>query len=199
MTVSVRRGESRVEGKRRTDENLTKTHGSEPAIQVSAGWDPIVLMVGRRDVFGITCVLVMVLVLIHSILYEKKILRSSGVLKKRNARHRRHMGKRSTLLRVSPKTIATIHIIDIWHRHAISLVLNARVQRGCVPLGGITGTVHRKCGLKKSIVTLETNAVHRRTPTAGTQHGGRDTLTLSCSGEYDGCGVASDSECGFPL
>jgi hypothetical protein len=74
MTVSVRRGESRVEGKRGADENLTKTHGSEPAIQVSAGWDPIVLMVGRRDVFGITCVLVMVLVLSHSILYEKKYL-----------------------------------------------------------------------------------------------------------------------------
>ena len=129
--------------------------------------------------------------------YMKKILRPSGVLKKSNACHRGHMSKRSTLLRVGPKIIAKIHII-IWHRHAISLVLNTRVQRGRVPLGGIAGTVHRKCSLKTSIVTLETNAIHRRKPTAGTQHGGRGTLALSCSREYD-CGVISGPGCAFRL
>jgi hypothetical protein len=48
-------------------------------MKVSASRDPIVLMVGRGAIRGVTCVLILKLVLVwsHSILYEKS-LRPSG-------------------------------------------------------------------------------------------------------------------------
>jgi hypothetical protein len=107
--------------------------------------------------------------------------------------------ERSTLLRVSPNAVAASHIIDIWPRHAITLVLNARVQRRRVPLRVVVGAVHGRCGLENYVVMLKINVMHRRMLTAGTQCGGGGRLARSSSGEYD-CGVlvASDGGSGFP-
>lgn len=112
----------------------------------------------------------------------------------RRSRPRRCRSERSTLLRVNPNAVAASHTIDIWHWHAMPLVLNARVQRGRVPLGVVAGAVHGRCGLENNVVMLKINVMHRRMLTAGTQGGGG--FALSCSGEY-GCGVASDGGSGF--
>lgn len=87
--------------------------------------------------------------------------------------------------------MAAGHIVDIWHRHAITLVLTARVQRGCIPLRDIAGTMGGEYNLEKSIVTLETNTINRRMLTPEMQCGGGGALACLCSGEYS-CGVASD-------
>jgi hypothetical protein len=42
-----------------------ETHGSEPAIKVSASWDPIVLTVSRRAIRGIIFLLILVLILVR--------------------------------------------------------------------------------------------------------------------------------------
>jgi hypothetical protein len=54
---------------------VTETHGSEPAIKVSASWDCTVLTVGRDAVRGITSLLILVLIIVwsHSILHEKML------------------------------------------------------------------------------------------------------------------------------
>jgi hypothetical protein len=132
-------------------------------MKVSASWDPVLIVVGRGAVRGVTCVLVLVLALVHvwnhSILYEKTIgLREHS--REGNARHCRHRSERNTLLCVCPNIIVASHIVDIWHRHAITLVQNARVRRRRIPLRGGSGTVHRKCSLEKSVVMLETKVVH---------------------------------------
>ena len=69
-----------------------------------------------------------------------------------DTRHRR--SERSTLLSVSQNAIAVSHIVDVWHRPSITLVVNARVQCGLIPVRGIAGAMRRKCSLEKSIVTL---------------------------------------------
>lgn len=164
-----------------------------PAIKVSASLDPTVLTVGSRAVRRIIFLLILVLVLVrsHRILIYKKTLdlreRSRGV----NARLGRQKSERGTLLCVRPNTIAANHLVDICHWRAITLVLSARVQYGHIPLGTIGGTVHGKYSLKKSIVTVETNAIHRKTLTVGTECGDGSELALSCPGAY-GCGVTSD-------
>jgi hypothetical protein len=116
-------------------------------------------------------------------------------------RHRtRRRSERNTLLRVSPNAVAVSRTIDIWPRHAIALVLNARVQRGRAPLGAVAGADRAvrglgRCSLENNVVMLKINVVHRRMLTAGTQCGGG--LTRSFTGEY-GCGVASDGGSGVP-
>ena len=69
MSELVRKRESGVGG------GVTETHGSEPAIKVSARWDPIVLMVCRDAVRGIIFLLILVLIIVwsHSILHEKTL------------------------------------------------------------------------------------------------------------------------------
>jgi hypothetical protein len=98
----------------------------------------------------------------HSI---KKHLALRGSLERKdNARRRRprRRAERSILLRVSPNVVSASHTIDIWHRHAITLVLNARVQRGCAPLGVVAGAVHGRCGLENNVGMLKINVIHRR-------------------------------------
>jgi hypothetical protein len=130
---------------------------------------------------------------------KKSLIRPSGVERGGNARRRRprRRSERSTLLRVSPNAVSANHTIDIWHRHAITLVQNARVRRRRVPLGVTAGAVHGRCGLENNFVMLKINVIHRRMLTAGTQCGGGGGLTRSSSVEY-GCGVASDGRRGFP-
>jgi hypothetical protein len=74
-------------------------------------------MVGRGAVRGVTCVLIMVLVLVwnHSILYGKKYLGFRECSRESNARHRPHRSERSALLRISPNSIAASHMVGIWH------------------------------------------------------------------------------------
>lgn len=102
-------------------------------------------------------------------------------------------------MHVSPNAVAASHTIGTWHRHAITLVLDARVRRGRVPLGVVVvaGAVHGRCGLENNFVMLKINVMHRRMLTAGTQCGGGGGLTRSSSDEY-GCGVASDGGRGVP-
>jgi hypothetical protein len=59
------------------------------------------------------------------------------------------------MLRVSPNAVAASHTIDIWLPHAITLVLNARVQRRRVPLRDIAGAVHGRCSLENNVVMLK--------------------------------------------
>jgi hypothetical protein len=54
-------------------------------------------------------------------------------------RRPRRMSEHSTLLRVSPNAVAASYTIDILHRHAMTLVLDARERRGRVPLGVVAG------------------------------------------------------------
>src|SRR6267154_2299197 len=117
----------------------------EVSVTSSRG-DSIVLIVGCGVIRGVGCVVILVLAHVwhHSILL-KKILRPSGVARER--RHARRRSERSTLLRVSPNAVAATHTMNIWHRHAITLVLNARVQGGRAPLGVVTGAVHGRCDL----------------------------------------------------
>jgi hypothetical protein len=125
----------------------------------------------------------------HSI---KKHLDLRGSLERGgNARRRRprRRSERSTLLCISPNAVAANHTIDIWHCHATTLVLDARVQRGRVPLGVVAGAVHGRCGLERNVVMLKINVMHRSMLTTDIQGGGG--LARSCSCEY-GCGVASD-------
>lgn len=119
-------------------------------------------------------------------------------------RHRaRRRSERNTLLRVSPNAVAVSRTIDIWPRHTIALVLNARVQRGRAPLGAVAGADRAVrglggCGLENNVVMLKINVVHRRMLTAGTQCGGGGGSTRSFTGEY-GCGGAdSDGGSGVP-
>ena len=93
----------------------------------------------------------------------KKDLGHRECSRESNARNcnRSLRNERSALLRVSPTTIAAGHTVDIWHRHAIALILSGqsiRVQRGRIPLSEIAGTVHGRCNLEKNIVKFERNA-----------------------------------------
>src|SRR6266403_5647646 len=95
--------------------------------------DPIVLMVGHGPIRRVGCVLVLVRVWDHGILYQKfrpmVALKGEGYARRRRRRRR---SERSVLLRVGPNAVVASHTIDIWPRHSIALVLNlnARVQRG---------------------------------------------------------------------
>jgi hypothetical protein len=128
--------------------------------------------------------------------YKNRLVLRGSLERTDNARRRRpcRRTERSTLLRVSPYVVSASHTIAILRRHAITLVLNARVQRGCAPLGVVARAVHGRCGLENNVGILKINVIHRRMLTAGTQ--GEGGLARSCSGEY-GCGVASDGGSGF--